>query len=333
MKGGIPGILACLVLALPASAARHCENPFINETPINDLGTGTYQGYQGGLYPGGVNERPASHDRAYDRTSRLKLLDASGNPDALNGIMVLISIGNSNATLEFSNFILNANTDPGGNMHRKLVDCADQDQTADVISDPDAPYWPGVDAKLATEGVTPLQVQSVWLKDAIPYPTEGFPGHALIYRDDLRAIVQILKSRFPNLKSVYHTSRIYGGYAPPVGQNPEPYPYGYGFSVKWLIEEQLDGSPDLNFDPGKGPVLAPWMSWGPYLWADGIHPRSDGLFWVCQDFQSDGAHPSPLGVAKVSDRLLSFFKTDPTTVPWFLDCNPSDMDTFAKPPE
>jgi len=93
------------------------------------------------------------------------------------------------------------------------------------------------------------------------------------------------------------------------------------------------GSPDLNFDPAKGPVVAPWMAWGPYLWADGIHPRSDGLTWECEDFIEDGAHHSPLGIAKVSARLLDFFSTDPTTVPWFMDCNTSDPGAFAEPYE
>src|SRR6185369_6098481 len=202
-----------------------------------------------------------------------------------------------------------------------------------IISDPGAPYWTDVDTKLANASLTPLQVQSVWLKDAIPYPTEGFPAHARIFRDDLVAIVQILKSRFPSLKSVYLSSRIYGGYQPPEGLNPEPYAYEYGFSVKWLIEAQLEGAHDLNFDPARGNVRAPWLSWGPYLWADGIEPRSDGLTWLCEDFQGDGAHPSDLGIAKVSDRLLSFFETDPTTVPWYLDCNPADPAVFARAPE
>jgi len=32
--------------------------------PITDLGTGTYLGFQGGLYPGGLNEPPPAHQRA-----------------------------------------------------------------------------------------------------------------------------------------------------------------------------------------------------------------------------------------------------------------------------
>ncbi len=329
------GFLA-VSLALAATRAMSqadCSKTQTHKTPLNDLGTGFYQGYQGGLYPGGTNLRPASHDRDLDRTGRMVLLDAAGLPDSANGKFVLISIGNSNASEEFTTFLLDAYADPSRNDRLQIVDCAEPSQTSDIIRDPAAPYWIFVDMTIAAAGATPLQVQSVWLKDARPNPTESWPDSALVYEDDLRAIVQILKVHFPNLRSVYHTSRIYGGYGPN-GVNPEPYPYHYGFAVKWLVEEQLSGASDLNFDPAKGPVMAPWMAWGPYLWADGLRPRSDGLTWECDDFiPSDGTHPSDLGRAKVAEHLLSFFQSDTTTVPWFVDCDPAAPDTFAAPPE
>jgi PKD repeat protein len=66
-------------------------------------------------------------------------------------------------------------------------------------------------------------------------------------------------------------------------------------------------------------VVAPWISWGPYIWADGLNPRSDGFIWECGDVrQNDFTHPSSNGVFKVAAHLLAFFKTDPTTAPWFL---------------
>ncbi len=91
-----------------------------------------------------------------------------------------------------------------------------------------------------------------------------------------------------------------------------------GFAVKWLIEDQLKGDPALNYDPAKGPVKAPWLSWGPYLWANGTTKRTGGLFYEESDFASDGTHPSPKGQRKVADLLLHFFKTDATAKPWFV---------------
>jgi len=86
-----------------------------------------------------------------------------------------------------------------------------------------------------------------------------------------------------------------------------------------MIEKQINGAADLNFDPAKGPVVAPYISWGPYLWADGTVGRSDGLVWLCSDLEDDFTHPSATGgVPKVGHQLLAFFKTDPTATPWFL---------------
>ena len=63
---------------------------------------------------------------------------------------------------------------------------------------------------------------------------------------------------------------------------------------------------------------APVLLWGPYLWADGTVPRSDGLVWNCEDLADDGVHPSESGRQKVADMLLNFFTTDSLARVWFL---------------
>ena len=104
--------------------------------------------------------------------------------------------------------------------------------------------------------------------------------------------------------------------------NPEPYAYESGFAVKWLIEaqiRQMQGGPidelagDLNYD-----TVAPWLAWGPYLWANGLQLRSDGLSWKPDDFIFAGPHPSRSGAHKVGTLLLSFFKISSHTACWFL---------------
>jgi hypothetical protein len=182
-------------------------------------------------------------------------------------------------------------------------------------------YWTIVDERLKAARATREQVQVAWIKQADAGPTSGFPKYAETLRDELRQVVQQMHRRFPNLKLVYLSSRTYGGYAT-MPLNPEPYAYASGFSVKWLIEVQLKGEKALNFDPKKGEVKAAWLSWGPYLWANGKTKNQDGLFYEPDDFGKDGTHPTPSGRAKVANQLLDFFKADATAKRWFLRPSP-----------
>src|SRR5439155_25875678 len=165
--------------------------------------------------------------------------------------------------------------------------------------------------------VTRAQVQAVWIKEADAGPKQGFPAYAQQLQKELAKIAQVLHERFPNLKLVYLSSRTYGGYATTY-LNPEPYAYESGFSVKWLIEQQLDGDMELNFDPARGAVKAPWLSWGPYLWANGTTARLDGFRYSETDFSAaDGTHLSASGIDKVGRLMLDFFQNDSTTRSWF----------------
>jgi hypothetical protein len=319
MSRRTPILAAALLLSTGAVAvASDCTRTSVGLTPLDDLGTGTYQGQEGGLYPGGTNIRPPTHDADLARVGTVQPLDPSGSPDPVNGTIVLLSIGMSNTTQEWQVFLPAANAYPFKNPKVTIVDGAQGGQDATIIANPAANFWTVVDQRLTAAGVTPQQVESVWLKQAVIAPSLAFPNDAIDLQTKLESIVQIIKTRYPNTLSVYLSSRIYAGYASTT-LNPEPYSYHSGFSVQWLIRDQLNADPALNFDPGRGPVRAPWLSWGPYLWADGLIPRSDGLTWDCADFASDGTHPAPSGRIKVANLLLGFFPSDPTTS-WFLDC-------------
>ena len=98
-------------------------------------------------------------------------------------------------------------------------------------------------------GLTTAQVQTAWLKEANANPPDDFPGHALELRDDLETIANNLHDRFPRLRLCYLSSRTYGGYAK-TPLNPEPQAYESGFSVKWLIEDQIDaGAAGQRIEP------------------------------------------------------------------------------------
>ena len=327
--------LSALVLAfltLPSSVrASNCAGTTTGLIPIPQLGSGLYQGYQGGLYPGGSNLRPTPHTNAgIALASSIGPLDTLGNAN-VNGRVLLISIGMSNATQEFSHFVPKAMTYTARNPKLRVVDCAVGGQTAQLIRDPNYWYWKTVQERLTLNGSSLKQVQAVWFKDANANPTTGFPAAMVQLEDDFAEVVRVIHQKMPNAKLCYMTSRIYAGYASST-LNPEPYAYEAGFAVKGLIEQQLAGVDSLNFDPGHGPVEAPWLSWGPYLWADGLTPRSDGLTWQCSEFvTTDGTHPSDDGREKVADSLFAFFAHDQTTVPWFLGGNVASAPAGGRP--
>ncbi len=167
--------------------------------------------------------------------------------------------------------------------------------------------------------VLPRQVQAIWFKEADrTFPDTTFPGYTANFKSKLKVSMGILKSYYPNVKLCYLSSRIYAGYRAGMGSNPEPFAYYTGWAVKSLIEDQINGDTSLTYT-GANPK-SPWLSWGPYIWADGIVPNLDGLSWICPaDFNSDGIHPAASGQQKVVDRMLSFFTTDSTSIPWFLN--------------
>jgi hypothetical protein len=293
--------------------------------PITELGEDEYKGQKGGLYGGGQNTPAESHLKAaQEQTSLIQPLDPNGVPSA-TGTIVLISLGMSNTTQEFSTFKKLADADPNKSPQVVIVDCAQGGQAAYQWAypseDPKKPSpWPVMDERIRRAGGTATQVQVVWLKQAEISPARlgEFPAHAQVLRDNIAIILRKLKVRFPNLRLAYLSSRIYAGYATTT-LNPEPYAYESAFSVRWLIEAQVNNDPNLNYDAAKGPVAAPLLLWGPYLWADGTQPRQgDGMVWLPQDLGPDGTHPSTSGRQKVAQMLLSFFKADANARPWFL---------------
>ncbi|MES2693912.1 MAG: hypothetical protein V4773_10600 [Verrucomicrobiota bacterium] len=289
-------------------------------TPLTELGGEKYKGEEGGLYGAGKNTPPADHLKAALRESaKIRPLDAEGNADA-DGKIGLLSVGMSNTTQEFSRFMTEAKRDAEKSPRVVLVDGAQGGQTGARWADASTPLWATVDERIRAAGLSPAQIQVAWMKQAESGPARlgEFPKHAEVLRDNLVTVLGHLKQRFPNLRIVYLSSRIYGGFAK-TQLNPEPYAYEEAFSMQWLIRDQLAGAPALNYDATRGAVKAPLLLWGPYLWADGATPRqADQLTYAVGDFVADGTHPSESGRAKVAELLLKFLKTDETAKGWFV---------------
>jgi hypothetical protein len=292
---------------------------------LTDLGTGTYQGAEGGLYPNGSNVRPAAQDSFGVSLARaIQPLDANGDPSP-TGKYVLLAIGESTAQNEFDEFLPIANSDPAKNPNLVLVNGAQGGATPNDFANIDSFYWGMVlNNYIPQNGVTANQVVAIWMEDTDGIASGTFPSDITNLQTEYETMMNNMVTLFPNLKMVYFSSRVYGGYSNGVGtpDNPEPYAYEVGFAVKGAIQDQINGNTNLNDNPTLGVVKAPWMSWGPYYWSNGMLGRKDGLIWDCADFSGDGTHPSSTGgrpgQLKVATALLNFLKTDDTTTPWYL---------------
>ena len=330
------GATASAKLFLPvalASSQANCNNiayPSLSSPvlALTDLGTGTYLGEEGGLYPDGSNNRPAGHNLSgISIAQSIQPLDVNGNYDP-NGKYVFLSIGMSETQQVFSQFLSDAVPDPSLNPHLVVINGAQDAIVASDWADISFGTWSTITNFLLPQaGLTANQVVAAWVK-SLDNPQGTFPADELPSQSDLETIAQNLHTLFPNLQIAYFSTIIYGGYVGNGSGQSEPYPYQGGFPIKWAIEDQINGNPNLNFDPNLGVVMAPWMSWASYDWANGMVARGDGLVWTCSDYK-DGVHPSqPQGREKDANLLLDFLKTDETARPWFLD--PSKLVLLSK---
>jgi hypothetical protein len=277
-----------------------------------------YHGEEGGLYGNGENALPANNPhmvKAYEATLNIQPRDANGVVDQANGRIGFISIGMSNARAEFGKF-----EETAGAEKSPAVVIVNGAQPGKVASEwahpnPETDPWVYLADKIDTAGLSPAQVQVVWLKEANANPNpnvDAFPVYAQNLRDDMATIVRRVRTDYPNVGIVYFSSRIYGGYAG-ILLNPEPFAYEGGFSVRWLIQDQIAGGGASGVTYQNAPVLL----WGPYLWADGLTPRSDGLVWTCNDFEIDGVHPAESAREKVAGMLKDFFTSDGLAKTWY----------------
>jgi hypothetical protein len=388
--------LIAVSLASCALATNYCSN-IQNLPPLVDLGPGqTYHGYEGGLYPGANNVRPAVHTAAGLKIAHsIVPLDANGNPDPVNGKIVytIVSVSNGygmwhtgdtgiwhccNAGIPDPSvtFMTRANADPAKNPKLTVAYGFEYQLGSNKIDvrDPNGNFYDSTDFALGEQGLTPLQVQIVWLFipaspswAKVPWHTRSttppanilsFPRDAEVTKQAWKEMIYAIRTRYPNVKLIYNSTKGYT-YRPlmegvtdrfkdqirsltrrnvPVrlrdvieaikavmrGDVPggpiEPWNHDAGWSVKWLIEDQINGDPSLNYDPARGAVNAPWISWGPYFWTygDGTPRAYDGFSWNCGDVYDDGLHLNHSGMYKEVSLLLAQMTSDPTATPWFL---------------
>ena len=112
----------------PASRSQlqaDCSLTSTGLVPLTDMGRRRYRGFRGGLYPAGRNHPTAAYLR--------KGLAAARQVRPIDGKIVLLSIGMSNATAEFSAFKRVADRDPAKNANLTIVDGAQDGWDADRV--------------------------------------------------------------------------------------------------------------------------------------------------------------------------------------------------------
>jgi hypothetical protein len=305
------------ILLVSSFTATLAQDKFV---PLTELGEGKYKGEIGGLYGNGMNEPPEAHlASAIKATMHITPLDAEGKLDK-SGKVVLLSIGMSNTTQEFSRFVEMAKEEQGKSPNLVIVDGAQGGQAAIQWADPmpnrrrEGTPWEVAEQRIKAAGVTPQQVQVVWIKQALIQQGQygEHPKHTDRFAQELAKIINMAKAKYPNLRVAYLSSRIYAGYAK-TALNPEPYAYEGAFAVRKVIAAQIGGDKELDYKD------APVLLWGPCLWASGETPRkSDGLAYAPDDFAGDGTHPSRSGQQKVATQLLDFFAKDELAKTWFM---------------
>ena len=315
--------------------------------PLNDLGPRTYKrspgtwGSKGGLYKEGSNQRPTHHDMAGQAIAATVITprgqDGSPTP-APDGKIGLLSIGMSNAQLEFSGskdaFISRANgngpnPDLAKDSNVVLVNAAKAGKGAAEWANLNDDAWMHAMDKVTAANLSAAQIQVVWMEHTLKFPTGSFQDSEQLLQGYLTTIAKNVLTEFSNCKIIFLSTRT-ESYTITLPHNPEPYAYETGFANKLTIQAQTDHT-ELCFDDPThfyscDPVVAPYICWGPYFWIDGPTPRSDGKTWNCSDLESDDwVHPTACGIHKVADQLLAFFETNPIATPWYLNKNTSNM--------
>jgi hypothetical protein len=146
-------------------------------TPLEDLGTGTYLSFEGGLYEDGTNTIPSDHlADGIKFASSIQPRDTNGNPSP-SGKFVLVSIGMSNASDEFNAFKLQAKKNPSVNTTTQVIanGAAGSMQACAWVQPYGSPPCASVslpnqydrirDNVLAAVGLTEAQVEVLWLED------------------------------------------------------------------------------------------------------------------------------------------------------------------------
>jgi len=286
------------------------------KVPINDLETGTYYGFTGGLYPGGADTPSGQYAKDLRRfASNITPLDSNGKASD-RGKIVFISLGASTGGNNMKALIIKTTGNTETNPSLLLLNCNNGAGTATLNSmmDPNDPYWDHVSLILGYHHITYRQVQVIYFETDDSIPINSFPARPYQFRDDFKIAMQTCKAKFRRLKLVYVLGRT-TTFNKIMVQNIEPCPYYNGWGEKFFIEDQIKGVPGTKYKGDS--AVAPLVTWGWYQWANGSNiPRKDGFVWTV-DETADGLHANAEGQDTLATRFQNFLLTDKYASIWY----------------
>ena len=287
--------------------------------PLNDLGTGLYKGYMGGLYPGGANA--ASGQYAADLlqiSGSIAPRDTFGKASA-TGKITFISLGASIGGKNMRGLIKKTTGNPLTNPKLLLINCNDGSQNAPLsaIMNPNDPYWAYVTKTLKNKNSSYRQVQIVYLETDDGILIKKFPDRATMLRDKIEACARTMQQKFVNIKVLYllgRTRTFNDSTVHATVWNTEPSPYYFGWACKWAIQDQINGVTGTAYK-GTGKV-APIMTWGFYEWADSLPRKTDNFYWRSTETK-DGLHSNDAGEDTLATRFQKFLLKDSSAKKWY----------------
>jgi hypothetical protein len=171
--------------------------------PLNDLGTGTFRGYMGGLYPNGANKPSGQYaDDLLTASRSIIPIDRHGNPSD-TGKIVFISLGASVGGHMMKALIPKTENNPLTNPSLFLINCNQGAGFASLnhIMNPNDGYWDRVNHTI-TNKTSAKQVQVIYLETDDTTEIK-WPNKANLVRNDIDSCLRVFKKKFPNVKVVY----------------------------------------------------------------------------------------------------------------------------------
>jgi hypothetical protein len=223
--------------------------------------------------------------------------DTAGNPSS-TGLVGFLMIGNSNAKSVQAYYAAVYKDDSVRKLTSfKTIQAAQAGVTARRWRDNADSCWTTAANNVTASGCTAAQVQAAHVMMTMDAPAT----YGTMSETDVRAIVNNLVGRYPNVKIVYLSGMNYTGYSNPYTLCPEPEPKNNATLLSTIVQT------------GGWPCVVDFVD----LWANGVvpHPQHGLAYHVC-DVPADGVHPV-VGASTYMGRSLHIrWCLDPWTTGW-----------------